>query len=269
MNIERYRKKVAELISKADLERVSAKAIRRQIETLENISLKKVKSEFDQMVSEEYNRITDEVEKKKQQPQQTAAAPTINGFGLALPPTSLKSEPVAPPPSTKKRAHKQSSSDDDDDEADDSDEYSSVDEGDSKRSKVSSTKKKSSASKKKDDKSKSAKKTKKTTEKKKRAPALNEDGTPKTNALTKPQIISPILASVVGGTIGASGKPEMSRAQVVKQLWVYIKENNLQDPANKKEIICDSKMRELFGQDRLGCFEMNKYIGAHLTKIED
>ncbi|KAF9973357.1 hypothetical protein BGZ73_003408 [Actinomortierella ambigua] len=261
MNVERYRKKVAELISKADLDSVSAKAIRRQIETLENVSLKDVKAKFDKMVSEEYNRITDEVEKKKNS---QSAAPTVNGFGLALPPTSLKSEPAAPPQSTKKRSQKQSSSDESEEE-DDSDEYSSVDEGDSKRSKTSATKKKAT-SKKKDEKSKSKKKT---TEKKKRAPALNEDGTPKTNALTRPQIISPTLANVVGGSIGPSGKPEMSRAQVVKQLWVYIKANNLQDAQDKKSINCDDKMRAIFGVDKVGCFEMNKYIGKHLTKIEN
>lgn len=60
----------------------------------------------------------------------------------------------------------------------------------------------------------------------------------------------------------------MSRAQVVKQLWVYIKENNLQDPEDKKSILCDVKMHAIFGKDRIGCFEMNKYIGAHLTKID-
>lgn len=50
-----------ELISKADLQSVSAKAIRRQIEDLEKVSLKDVKTQFDEMVADEYNRITDEV----------------------------------------------------------------------------------------------------------------------------------------------------------------------------------------------------------------
>ncbi|KAF9164632.1 hypothetical protein DFQ26_001212 [Actinomortierella ambigua] len=280
MNVERYRKRVAELISKADLDSVSAKSIRRQIESLENVSLKDVKAKFDKMVTEEYNRITDEVEKKKQS---QSAAPPMNGFGFALPPTSLKSEPAPPPPppSTKKRSRKQSSSEDSDEsdeedgDSDGSDEYSSVDEGDSKRSKAPAAKKKKTivSSKKKDEKSKSKKKTtgKKSADKpkKKRAPALNEDGTPKPNALTRPQIISPTLANVVGVAIGPSGQPEMSRAQVVKQLWVYIKANNLQDPQDKKSINCDAKMRAIFGMDKVGCFEMNKYIGVHLTKIEN
>jgi hypothetical protein len=42
----------------------------------------------------------------------------------------------------------------------------------------------------------------------------------------KPMVISEDLAAVVG-------KGPMPRSEVVKALWVYIKKNNLQDPAKK------------------------------------
>lgn len=56
----------------------------------------------------------------------------------------------------------------------------------------------------------------------------------------------------------------MARTEVVKALWAYIREHDLQNPANKKEIILDDAMKEVFGCDRFTMFSMNKYIGAHI-----
>lgn len=53
----------------------------------------------------------------------------------------------------------------------------------------------------------------------------------------------------------------LSRPQVVKQLWVYIKANNLQNPNNKKEIMCDDRMRPVFNSDKIDMFKMNKVLG--------
>ena len=56
----------------------------------------------------------------------------------------------------------------------------------------------------------------------------------------------------------------MSRTAIVKQLWEYIREHNLQNPSNKREIILDKPMRTVFGCERFTMFTMNKYIGAHI-----
>ena len=56
----------------------------------------------------------------------------------------------------------------------------------------------------------------------------------------------------------------MARTDIVKSLWQYIREHNLQNPANKKEIILDSDMKQVFGCDTFTMFTMNKYIGAHI-----
>jgi len=53
----------------------------------------------------------------------------------------------------------------------------------------------------------------------------------------------------------------LSRPQVVKQLWVYIKGNELQNPENKREILCDVKLRAVFGVDKIDMFKMNKVLG--------
>mmetsp|Transcript_25359 Transcript_25359/g.45749 ORF Transcript_25359/g.45749 Transcript_25359/m.45749 type:complete len:315 (+) Transcript_25359:159-1103(+) len=56
----------------------------------------------------------------------------------------------------------------------------------------------------------------------------------------------------------------MARTAIVKSLWVYIKENDLQNPNDKREILLDDKMKAVFGVDNFTMFSMNKYIGAHV-----
>lgn len=57
---------------------------------------------------------------------------------------------------------------------------------------------------------------------------------------------------------------KLSRPQVVKQLWEYIKGNDLQNPDNRREILCDSKLKAVFGVDKINMFQMNKVLGKHL-----
>jgi len=83
--------------------------------------------------------------------------------------------------------------------------------------------------------------------------------TKKTNALQKPLQPSPELAAVVGAG-------PVTRGEVVSKIWDYIKKNNLQNAANKREILADDKLKKLFdGKDKVNMFEMNKYFSKHLT----
>ncbi|KAK0212524.1 hypothetical protein DFS33DRAFT_1377014 [Desarmillaria ectypa] len=61
---------------------------------------------------------------------------------------------------------------------------------------------------------------------------------------------------------------KLSRPQVVKQLWVYIKNNALQNPSNKREILCDEKLKAVFSVDKIDMFRMNKVLGQHLHENE-
>src|SRR5262249_44805485 len=80
----------------------------------------------------------------------------------------------------------------------------------------------------------------------------------KNNALQKPLTPSPQLAAVVG-----SG--QLSRGEVVSKIWDYIKKNGLQNPANKREILADAKLKPVFGgKDKVSMFEMNKHLAGHL-----
>lgn len=51
----------------------------------------------------------------------------------------------------------------------------------------------------------------------------------------------------------------------MKQLWEYIRANNLQDPANKRNIIVDKKLGTLF-KAPLDMFNINKQITPHFPK---
>ena len=71
--------------------------------------------------------------------------------------------------------------------------------------------------------------------------------------------ISAELAAVVG-------KGPMPRSEVVKALWVYIKKNNLQDQANKRNINADAPLKTVFGgKSVVNMFEMTKLVSKHLS----
>ncbi len=46
----------------------------------------------------------------------------------------------------------------------------------------------------------------------------------KVNGLTKPMTLSPALAAIVG----AKKDEKLARSEIVKRLWAYLKEKNLQ-----------------------------------------
>jgi len=78
-------------------------------------------------------------------------------------------------------------------------------------------------------------------------------------ALLKPMTLSPELEAVVG-------KGPMSRGEVVKQIWVYIKKHNLQNPQNKRNIMADDKLKPIFGgKGEVTMFEMTKLVSSHLS----
>ncbi|GAO39065.1 hypothetical protein SCH01S_25_00450 [Sphingomonas changbaiensis NBRC 104936] len=78
------------------------------------------------------------------------------------------------------------------------------------------------------------------------------------NALSKPVQPSADLAAIVGSA-------PIARSDVVSKVWDHIKKNNLQNPANKREILADDKLKKVFGgKDKVSMFEMNKHLSNHL-----
>ncbi|KAJ7967542.1 upstream activation factor subunit spp27-like [Quillaja saponaria] len=78
--------------------------------------------------------------------------------------------------------------------------------------------------------------------------------------IMKPRKVSPEMQALVG-------VPEIPRTEALKRIWAYIKEHNLQDPGNKKIIICDEKLKKIFGgKDRVGFLEIAGLITPHFLK---
>ena len=77
-------------------------------------------------------------------------------------------------------------------------------------------------------------------------------------ALKKPLTPSKDLAVIVGAA-------PLARTEVVSKVWEYIRKHNLQNPANKREILADPSLKAVFGKDSATMFEMNKLLSAHLA----
>ncbi|MDZ5456716.1 SWIB/MDM2 domain-containing protein [Azohydromonas lata] len=69
---------------------------------------------------------------------------------------------------------------------------------------------------------------------------------------------SPALAVIVG-------TEPLPRTEVTKRIWDYIKQHNLQNPANKRNILCDQTLKAVMGKDEVTMFEMTGLVGKHLA----
>jgi DNA topoisomerase I len=75
--------------------------------------------------------------------------------------------------------------------------------------------------------------------------------------------LSPELAAVVG-------EKQLPRTEVLKRIWVYIRERQLQDPQNKRLIRPDAALAKLFGSNApVDMFKMTALLNAHIQKSSD
>ncbi|KAK8517561.1 hypothetical protein V6N13_127730 [Hibiscus sabdariffa] len=92
---------------------------------------------------------------------------------------------------------------------------------------------------------------------KKRSKRVNNEVKKRGGGFNKVCNLSPQLQELVG-------VPSLARTEVVKQVWAYIREKKLQDPDNKKNIICDESLHALFGVHSIDMFQMNKALSKHI-----
>lgn len=97
-------------------------------------------------------------------------------------------------------------------------------------------------------------KRKKEASRKKRAPS----------GFAKPTVISQELCAFLGKPQGT----EMARTEVTKYLTQYIKQHNLQEPADKRRIKPDGKLSKLLGcgnGDEVTYFNLQKWMKPHFS----
>ena len=103
---------------------------------------------------------------------------------------------------------------------------------------------------------KNAKKTKKTKQKKQTL-----------SGFAKPSLISHELSVF----LGTEKDKLVARTDATKLVIAYVKEHNLQNPENKKQILPDEKLRKLLephftSEDKLEYFNLQKYLKYHFIK---
>lgn len=79
-------------------------------------------------------------------------------------------------------------------------------------------------------------------------------------ALSKPLKPDACLSAVIGAEA-------VSRGEIIKRLWAYVKKNGLQDSVNKRNINADSLLLPFFGgKKQITMFEMAKFVNDHISK---
>lgn len=81
-------------------------------------------------------------------------------------------------------------------------------------------------------------------------------------AIIRPMVPSEQLKQFVGDHV-------QPRSDVLRVLNQYVKEHNLQDPRDKRMVVCDDKLRDLLGVEKCTILALSKYVTPHLLKPED
>ncbi|ORZ20749.1 SWIB/MDM2 domain-containing protein [Absidia repens] len=245
MNIEKFKPRVLDILRSSDLETISAKSVRKILQQGTSEPLDEYKKDLNALIMQCLDIVSETAPPvvKKESPPISSSTSKYSSHLSSAPSTTSIDQPKRPTPPPPRPRSSASNSKKRTSEMIDSDDEDGTKSTTSTTSSSKSTKKKSSTP-------------------KKPAKKRNVDAaTLQKNPFTKSWLLSDTLSNVTGETA-------LSRPGVVKALWKYIKENQLQDPANKTFIVCDEKLKRVFdGQDRIHCFTMNKFIGKHLSDL--
>jgi upstream activation factor subunit UAF30 len=89
------------------------------------------------------------------------------------------------------------------------------------------------------------------------------------NSFAKPKPISKEMSDFLDMTFPCT----VARIDVIRQMYKYIKDNNLQDPTNRKIIKPDDKLKKLLlnasDDTELTFFNIQSYIKHHFLRVDD
>lgn len=114
----------------------------------------------------------------------------------------------------------------------------------------------------------SKKKKQEAAERRKAKMEAKKAGKKNSNVTRKPGTQAPYRLS--DELVAVVGKEILPRPQVTQKLWLYIKKHGLQNPKDKREIICDKLLKPIMqNQEKVTIFTMNKFISKHLVQKLD
>ena len=82
----------------------------------------------------------------------------------------------------------------------------------------------------------------------------------KNKTVGKPKMLSPALSAVCG-------VKKCSRQDVIRRIWIYIRNKKLQHPTTKGIIVCDDKLKAVMKKKKITHKEMFANIGQHMSDL--
>ncbi|XP_060574004.1 uncharacterized protein LOC132731739 [Ruditapes philippinarum] len=256
---EKLRRKIKEILKDADLSTLSAKKVRLELQKAFDIDLSERKKEIDKMtmtlileMEEQKKSEEKEDSEKEEDEEQNGQDKSGSGSDQEEEPPKKKTKVKEKP--AKKKGKKKKGGEDDDDDDDlaplENDDLMAYDE-EQKTLKLSDEElAKRLQSFEETGRRTRGKATPKRKEKKKGGGGGN-------SAYSRPCLLSPELAGVMG-------TDKLARNEIVKKMWEIVKERKLQDPKDKRFMICDEQLQKVFGRKRVKTFGMMKYLSSQL-----
>ncbi|KAJ2360394.1 hypothetical protein H4S02_011964, partial [Coemansia sp. RSA 2611] len=229
MDVTTFAPRIREILQNSDLSTVSAKKVRRQLEHVMRVSLDAYKGDIDEIIKQQFQQIHTETQQRQAQQHQYAQQYAQQQGQMGGVFGVSQALPGLHIPSAGGVAGAASGS------------ASGPLPGEAPRKRGRPRKPENE----------------KKQQRKKRVVDPNKPK--RSTGLSKPMKLSPDLSSFLGQKYEA-------RTEVVKSLWKYIKERDLQDPVDKRYILCDDKLLVLFHESRLYMYTMNKLLNEHFIK---
>ncbi|KAF2242728.1 SWIB/MDM2 domain-containing protein [Trematosphaeria pertusa] len=263
------------ILASSDLNTISAKRIRKGLQERIEYDISHQKQAVTDLIMQRFDKFNAEQNGAAPESEPTEPVPTVevptangtkgtaadtpNGISKRSPDESALSELDESPP--KKKQKKQRSIEDDD--AAFAAKLQAEENRRARSTRGANTKKRATVPKKKTQKKKSANRVKDEDDSDIGSGSTAEKKSPsRKGGFHKPMALSPALSELLGET-------QLSRPQTVKKIWEYVKERDLQDPNDKRQIRCDEAMRAVFKTDRVHMFTMNKILNQNLYAVDE
>ena len=90
----------------------------------------------------------------------------------------------------------------------------------------------------------------------------NPDRPKRETAFTRPTPLSEELCSFLGLPNGS----ELARTEVTTRISKYVREKELSNPENKRQILLDEPLKAIMGVDTIEWLQMQKYLKPHFVQ---